>query len=250
MDRPEARKEWRKIFGDSVSFDDVYFGRISISDNQLKKLLQYSVEPREKELKNLYKEVWSKLRANEKIVVISAYYNGPGLVKTNTRFFVNLKKYTETGDSKYLKEAVIELGERSKKDPKLIPRRQLEARMLDSTKSPFYAKPGENITPASPLRVVLGKTRVPKGFEKLFPAVQSAEFFIWRTELDNNVRLDHLEREGVVYHKTMLPNIKEYNCRCKYVPVPSNLLIVDKNDKMVSFYSWIKYGGSSVFELK
>lgn len=181
---------------------------------------------------------------------MSAYYNGPGLVKTNTRFFANLKKYTETGNSKYLKEAVIELGDRSKKDPKLIPRRQLEAKTLDSTKTPFYVKPGENIIPNKPLKVMLGKTRIPNGFEKVFPATQNSEFFIWRTQLDSRVRQDNLEREGIVYHKTMLPDPKEYNCRCTYAPVPDNLLIFDNTKKIVSFYSWVKYGGDTMFEIK
>ncbi len=86
MDRPDARAEWDKILGDEVSFDDVYSGSTLINNQQLKRLLKYSVDPREAELAKSYKEVWGKLRPNEKIAVLSAYYNGPRLVKTNTRF--------------------------------------------------------------------------------------------------------------------------------------------------------------------
>jgi hypothetical protein len=250
MDRPDARAEWDKILGDEVSFDDVYSGSTLINNQQLKRLLKYSVDPREAELVKSYKEVWSKVRPNEKIAVLSAYYNGPRLVKTNTRFFANLKKYIETSDPKYLKKASIELGERSCKDPQLISRRQLEAKLLDSTNCPFYIKPGEDIVPHGPLRVILGEARVPVGLEKHVPAVQDSEFIIWRTKLDSDVRKTHLAKEGVVYHKTMVPYPKEHGCRCEYAPVPNNLLIIDKNQQIVSIQSWIRYGGASTIALK
>ena len=118
MDRSEARAEWESVFGNEISFDKVYRGKKQIDDTQMLRLLKYSVDPREKELARKYGDTWNLLRPNEKIAIISAYYNGPGLVNDTTRFFANLKKYTETNDPKYLKEAAIELGERSKKDPR------------------------------------------------------------------------------------------------------------------------------------
>lgn len=47
MDRLDARAEWDKILGDEVSFDDVYSGSTLINNQQLKRLLKYSVDPRE-----------------------------------------------------------------------------------------------------------------------------------------------------------------------------------------------------------
>ncbi len=248
MDRPEARDEWSNILGKEISFDDVYRGKAKISDDQLKRLLKYAVVPREKELVNSYKEVWIGLRPNEKIAVLSAYYNGPGLVNTNTRFFANLKKYIKTSDSKYLKEAALELSERSRKDPQLIPRRKLEAKLLDSSESPFYVRPGGGFIPSGPLTIIIGKTRVPVGLEKQWPPVQNSDFIIWRSKLDGRVRKSHLEKEGRVYHRKAVHQ-KEYNCRCEYVSIPNNLLIVDKDNKVISINSWVRYGGASTFEI-
>ena len=197
MDRPEARAEWESIFGDELDFDKVYRGKKQITDDQILRLLKYSVDPREKELVKKYgSNIWSKLRPNEKIAIISAYYNGPSLVNEKTRFFANLKKYIETGDPQYLKEAKIELGERSKKDPVLISRRQLEAKLLDSTKSAFYLRAGDSISFTGQIKVIKGKTRLPRGIEEHIPAVVNSEFVIWRTKLNDRVRDGHMRMQG------------------------------------------------------
>lgn len=160
MDRIEARVEWKNIFGDELAFDMVYRGERQITDYQMLRLLKHSVNPREKEVARKYGDTWNYLRPNEKIAIISAYYNGPGLVNEKTRFFANLKKYIKTTDPKYLKEAKIELGERSKKDPRLIARRKLEAKLLDSTRSPFYVTPGNKIKFHTPIKLAQVKTRI------------------------------------------------------------------------------------------
>lgn len=151
-----------------------------------------------------------------------------------------------------MKEAVVELGERTKKDPKLIPRRKLEAKLLDSTKSPFYVKPGGEITFSGPIKVILEKTRLPRDIEKHVPAVKNSEFVIWRTMLDDRVRKDHMLMEGKVYHRDYASEIKykSYGCRCELIDVPNNLLIMDDESNIVSFHSWIKYGGDSTFVLR
>jgi hypothetical protein len=248
MDAQGARNEWRKVFEDKVSFDDVRNGKAELTDEQMKKLLLHSVDIREKELQGLYGEIWYKLRANERIAVLSAYYNGPKLVNTSTKFFGHLKRYIETNDPKYLKAAVSEHGN-NKADPKLVYRRQLESNLLDSTKAPFYRKPNEDPLPPQPLKVVYNETRVPIGLEQLFPHVQDSEFVIWRTRLDDKVRDEHLEREGKVYHISEIAGLEDYGCRCSQVPVTGNLLIVDQTDKIVSLYSWIRYGGGTAFEV-
>jgi hypothetical protein len=48
----------------------------------------------------------------------------------------------------------------------------------------------------------------------------------------------------------MVPYPKEHGCRCEYAPVPNNLLIIDKNQQIVSIQSWIRYGGASTIALK
>lgn len=251
MDRPEARAEWEKIFGDELDFDKVYRGK-KIEPDQILRLLKYSVDPREKELARRYGDVWTCLRPNEKIAILSAYYNGPGLVSEKTKFFANLKKYTNTDDPKYLQEAVIELGERSGKNPELISRRKLEARLLDSTKSPFYIEPNSNITMNFPIKVIPGKTRIPRDIEQYVPIVKDSEFVIWRTKLDNKVRVEHMRMEGKIYHRDEAQRIKDnsFGCRCYLDDVPNNLLIMDDNGNMVCVYSWIKYGGASSIVLE
>lgn len=230
----------------------MYRGKKQITKDQILRLLKYSVDPREKELVRKYGNTWSYLRPNEKIAIISAYYNGPSLVNEKTRFFANLKKYIETGDPQYLKEAKIELGERSKKDPKLISRRKLEAKLLDSTKSSFYVLPQDSISFKGQIKVIQGKTRLPRDIEKHIPAVVNSEFVIWRTKLDDRVRDDHMHMEGRVYRRDYASQIKakSYRCRCELNDVPNNLLIMDDENNIISFHSWIKYGWDTAFVLK
>lgn len=99
---------------------------------------------------------------------------------------------------------------------------------------------------------MLEKTRIPRDIEKHILAVQNSEFVIWRTKLDNAVRDEHTRMEGKIYRKDDAQKVKDdsYGCRCEYVGVPNNLLIMDNENNIVSFYSWIKYGGSSIFILK
>jgi GH24 family phage-related lysozyme (muramidase) len=72
MDRDEARMEWNEIFGRAVSFDDVYKG-----DRKL------TIE----EIERMYRGVCNKLRSNEKITIISLYFNGKSLVGKKTNFY-------------------------------------------------------------------------------------------------------------------------------------------------------------------
>jgi GH24 family phage-related lysozyme (muramidase) len=123
MDSLGARAEWNRILKNEISFDEVRKGRAELNDDQMMRLLKHSVNIREIELRRSYKEVWNKLRANERIAVLSAYYNSPKLVNTSTRFFGHLKKYTETGDLKHQRAAIAEL-ESCRKDPSLISRRE------------------------------------------------------------------------------------------------------------------------------
>jgi hypothetical protein len=145
MDAPGARKEWQKVFGNKVSFDDVYNCRIEITEDQSLALFNSSVQIREKLLEDAYGPVWLPLRVNEKIVILSACYNGYSLVSPNTNFFHNIKNYVETSDEKYLLAATQELGLRSRKNPQLIGRRLVDAIMLDSTRCPFYSRPNQNV---------------------------------------------------------------------------------------------------------
>lgn len=241
VEKIESRREWEQVFHGTVSFDDVYFGRTQITDEQALSLLQFSVNIRKKEVANMYGSTWNKLPGNMRIAIISAYYNGPVLVKPGTRFFKNIELYANTGDDKYLNNAVIELRNYSGKTS----RRKYEALLLDSRQAPFYRKPNESPLPAKPLKVVVGETRLPRNVDRLFPQLTNSEFIIWRTRLDDKVRKKHIEREGKVYHVSMLSSLDDYGCRCSKVPVTNNLLIVNKKDEIVSLHSWIKYGGGT-----
>lgn len=131
----EAQKEWHEVLGDRVSFQDVLEGRVELTEEQMQDLLTFSLNIREKEIEDMYgTALWAVSRANERVAIESAYYNGPSLVRSGTRFFAAFSSYLKTGDLDALKRACEELAYKS--NPRgllgLKRRREDEASLLAS----------------------------------------------------------------------------------------------------------------------
>ncbi|MGL5784828.1 MAG: hypothetical protein ACRCYZ_05160 [Alphaproteobacteria bacterium] len=158
MELPRARDDWARVFKDAVSFDAVYENRASLTLESVELLLEDSLETRERELLWIYREIWKKLKPNERLAIESAYYNAPSLVMgpstdkalipkglrlpsaKQTRFYGHMKRYAENQNMDALKQAVIELRchSNAEQDPKirfgLQQRRNSEAELLASYK--------------------------------------------------------------------------------------------------------------------
>jgi len=211
-----GRKEWDAAFKDNIDkekpdFDKIYDGKLELTQTQVDQLLDHSLSVRVKELEKIYEEFWPKLRANEKITIISAYFNCPSLVARDTNFYKNIREYAKTADKKYLLEAVTEIKDNSNKDKLkgIQNRRNCEAAMLDSTEAPFYSKPNSPLLPNVPMKVIPGETIVPIGMSRYFPKRTNSEYFIWRTQLDQRVRPAHLQNEGKVFRKKTIMIVME-----------------------------------------
>ena len=132
MDADGARNDWNKSLSD-VSFDDAYNGKISLNDEQIKRLFDYSIDIRQNQIINTYgQNIWNKLKPNEKLVIEDAYFNSPKLVDRSSNFYKHITKYAETGDKDYLKGAIFELEKRSNPyhENGIQNRRDAEAEML------------------------------------------------------------------------------------------------------------------------
>lgn len=145
MDRPDALAEWQEAFRDTIAaprFEDVYVGARDLLPDESKTLFRHGLQLRERYLKKSYKNIWHKLRANERLTTESANYNAASLVqgpfcqRAVTRYYKYLEKYVLEGDMKALKSAVTELAQYSNRRnlPGLKARRQSEAELLSSFK--------------------------------------------------------------------------------------------------------------------
>lgn len=239
-DKKGGRADWDKAFKnndadnkDKVDFDEAYDGKLQLTQEQVDQLLDHSIKIRVAELEQIYKESWSKLRANERITIISAYFNCPGLVLTETDFYKKITKYAKNSDEKDLLAAVTEIKEKSnsKKSKGIQNRRDCEAAMLDSTKAPFYSKPDSKLIQNKLIKIIAGETIVPIDIDRYSSKKTNSEYFIWRTMLDDKVRPEHLKNEGKVFLKKDYNDEKELkklypNCRCIAAEVTENLYIV------------------------
>ncbi|WP_158706805.1 phage minor head protein [Candidatus Phycorickettsia trachydisci] len=219
MDAAGARKEWLEVFGDKVSFDKVKKG-LKITKEQAKELLDYQIKKRRDELELLFGKDWKLLKPNEKMAIESLYFNSPSLVRKGTKFHENIKKYIETNDPKYLKETCNEVKYKSNKNrhPGIQYRRDKEARMLESNKCPIYSKPLDDLIPkGASMDIKLGKTVVPRS-QPNTPSRSNRRYYIWRSQQDDKVRVNHQFCDGKIFDVDSPPDIghpgKDYNCRC------------------------------------
>jgi GH24 family phage-related lysozyme (muramidase) len=222
------RGDWQKTV--QTDFDDVYYGKVGINDEEVDKLLKHHIKEAVKTLKDVYKNVWDVFRPNEKMAIIVAYFNCNGVVGNNTNFQEHMTGYARTGDKEYLLKAVEELKARSNKDklPGIAVRREAEAALLNSTECPFYVFGNEKHFPNLRDAVYAEKTRIPSSVTKGELASDADEFFVWRTKLDGKVRESHLIREGLIFRRGRagmdMPG-EAFGCRCWKEALPKRFSV-------------------------
>ncbi|MFY9589341.1 hypothetical protein [Rickettsia endosymbiont of Halotydeus destructor] len=114
MDTSYAEKIWYKIFGSSISFQQVKEGEKSITKEQSQLLFNYIKANNRLELQTIYKEIWSKLKANEQVMIEDMYWNGGNkLVGIKTNFYQNMILYGTSLELKYLMIALLEVRKNS-----------------------------------------------------------------------------------------------------------------------------------------
>ena len=187
MSDPGARKEWNKIFENydkKPDFDQVYNGQKELTNAQVDHLLRSSLDKREKELEKIYVLIWDDLKLNERLAIEDSYFNAPALINPKSSFYSNIHAYygyeivvdksngkiisrkeIEKGNPEYLKNAFIELRDRSNPNNLrgLTKRRIVEAAMLNSRNAPIYSKPGEIRLPRKKISARVAETIIPRG---------------------------------------------------------------------------------------
>lgn len=114
MDTAGSRTVWSEALGQKIPFDRTKRGEIGITIEQAFMLYSRSRMINLKELNGIYGSAWKLLRANEKLMIEDLYFNaGNKLVGRQTRFYKNIINYTETSNIGHLKEAIVEVRERS-----------------------------------------------------------------------------------------------------------------------------------------
>ena len=199
MDQNGAKNEWLKIFPDNnPNFEDVKNGKLNLDKDQSNALFQESFNSRYKIISNHYKDYWNKLNGNEQIAIMSVGYVKPALVTKwkgeETNFSKNMKLWVSTKNETFLDNAIKEIrfnsGSQAGKITNLQNRRNQEAEILATNKSPIY----HGLKPIG---------------------------FIWHHEsVSKNPRQDHIARNGKRFYidnpnyQELLDEIGKYNCHC------------------------------------
>ncbi|AVP88141.1 hypothetical protein phytr_12160 [Candidatus Phycorickettsia trachydisci] len=247
MDAPGAEQEWKKVFGDKVSFEKVLNGK-EITNEQAKQLLDYQIIKRRGELQKFFGKYWDRFKPNEKMTTESLYFNNPSLVRRynpksgrseDTNFSKNMKKYVDTNDPKYLKEAYKEVKYKSNKtkNPGIQNRRNREANALDSDQCPMRSKPNDDPIPqGTSMKAEVSKTVVPRGLPNTI-CKPNDKYYIWRCQHDDKVRLKHQFHDGKIFDIDNPPDIghpgDDYNCRCIQDFNIPDFVDIDTSKKMI-----------------
>lgn len=113
MDAGTARAEWQKVFGNSVSFEDVYNKKRSLVEAEIRKLFDLSIAVRRAEIKRIYGAAWDRFKGNERVAIEDAYFNAPVLVNGRTNFYRQMCAYVQTCDKNCLLKAIYEIKSNS-----------------------------------------------------------------------------------------------------------------------------------------
>ncbi|GAB4162590.1 MAG: hypothetical protein Tsb006_0930 [Rickettsiaceae bacterium] len=235
------------LLGTPGLMDQVYLGKAELTNLQVEIIFKDCISERLVELHKIYDSDWPKLRANERIAILSLYFNYPGLVGKNTNFRKHIQNYVKTNDETYLRKAVDEVARRSNpsKDPGIQNRRYAEAELLSSYDSQTYTKANESPDAAKLKIATIGKTVIPLSNSDLPVNGTNAKYFIWRTKMDQQVRYEHVLLEGKVFRKDNPPKYMPgtmNNCRCHAEEVPDYILINDGVEKNRAFELYLRKG--------
>jgi len=143
MEQEGARKEWASTFGGNApDFDAVFQGKTKLSQGQIEKLFEHSVDTREDQLKEIYKEErWEKMPAVLRFVVEDTHFNGGyGLTfknprtKKHTNFYKQVIDYVDNGNLQALTDLKDNILTKSnaRKDEGIQNRRNDEATILEA----------------------------------------------------------------------------------------------------------------------
>lgn len=238
------RDKYDELLNEKGFMDRVARGEMDLSPKQSTIIFNQCIKDRVLQLKKDYgTEVWSKLRMNEKIVIIDLYFNAPSLCRKGTDFHTNIVKYTETNDEKYLRAAIYEVKHRSNRNMEvgIQNRRNAQAILLSSHECPAYTRPNETPDGRKATSAKLNHTIIPMSQRAESPGINS-KYFIWRTKGDGSVRAEHVILDGRVFKKDSPPGGimpgEDWGCRCKPDEVPDEVLIIDQEliDKAFNLY--------------
>ena len=100
MDRPDARDVWKRATGlDDKAFDEVYKGKRRITEDQARKLFDYTVNEAESFVHNRFKGV--DLPEHQRLALVSLAFNNPSLIGPN------LTRFVKEGDVKSARDEIL-----------------------------------------------------------------------------------------------------------------------------------------------
>lgn len=223
-----GRREWADCFNHKISYSEIYYGKKSLTDLQIDRLFYHTLNSRIKEIENIYSANWVKLKINEQIAIIDAYFNSPKIVGKNSKFKKNIDNYISSSLKEYLLQAVSELKNNSNphKHLGIKNRRDSEATLLDSSQAPFWSLPNEPLIP-SIIRAIPEHTIIPRGIN--FNKIADSKYFIWRANFTDKIIDEHFDYEGKIFEKSCPPNGRmpkeSSNCNCYVENLTDNILI-------------------------
>jgi len=97
LDRGDSRETFREIFGDEVNYDAVYFGRETLSNDQIDRLFEHDIEEyveRARRIINGFDDLPDYLRQ----ALVDMSYRGDLGGSPNARKFMNSGSWKEAGD--------------------------------------------------------------------------------------------------------------------------------------------------------
>ncbi|MBL3284609.1 hypothetical protein Sarmat_00459 [Rickettsiales endosymbiont of Paramecium tredecaurelia] len=134
IDSKETREELDKVLKKKDFMEKVYQGVRNLSHAETMRIFAHHISCKVAELHKIYLTDWHKLRGNERIAILSLYFNSPKLVGGTTRFRSHIKQYIQTRDVAHLKNAVDEVVNHSnpRKHHAVQRRRDSEGALLAS----------------------------------------------------------------------------------------------------------------------
>lgn len=247
----KVREAFDEVIGKPGIMQKVYDGEAQLTQEDISKIFKHCIEERVKRLSGETEygaENWNKLKANERISILSLYFNNPRLANKSTNFYKHIKNYLDTNDVKHLKLAVEEVEKRSNKTGSegIQRRRNAEGALLASYKCKTYTRPNEAANTKLLHVADLGKTVIPLNDSTMPSTGKNKDFFIWRTKRDNRVRLEHSLREGRVYRRASPPNGELpgelYKCRCLADKVPDHIIVRDEITESEALTRYLRTG--------
>lgn len=244
IESKKTRERLDQLLNEVDLMEKVYYGKAKLTDNQIEIIFKDDIRTRVSELHRIYgKENWNKLRVNERISILSLYFNYPRLVDHNTNCKKYITEYIETNNATYLKSAVTEVKEKSNRagHKGIQNRRNAEAVLLASYYVPTYTKPCESPDSVKVKLAEIDKTIIPRNSDTAIMGINK-EYFVWRTMMDKKVRVDHIKREGKIFKKNGEIPQDIINCRCWVEEVPDYVVIKDEEEEQKAFEVYLRTG--------